>query len=144
MHGGGLAARSSRWRGDDRDRLPLPGEPTQSATEPPAWWDIRQYVRHVRSNGVRIVDVLRGFLFSAYRKLVESGVGHRALIALYDRFQASRGGVPYPYRSGTCEKAPAGELGLEPGELVRVKSYTEILATLDRRNRNCGLYSTRK
>jgi hypothetical protein len=32
------------------------------------------------------------------------------------------------------------KLNLQPGELVRVKSYDEILATLDANNKNRGLY----
>ena len=112
----------------------------KAATEPLVWWDVRQYVRDIGTNGVRVGEVLRVFLFSAYRKLVDTGWGYRALIKTFDWFQARRGGTPWPYRTGTCDKSPVGELNLVPGELVRVKSYGEILATLNRRNRNRGLY----
>jgi hypothetical protein len=53
---------------------------------------------------------------------------------LYDQFQALIGGVPFPRRTGTVpsgQPTPAVDLNLQPGEFVRVKSYKEILATLD-------------
>ena len=34
---------------------------------------------------------------------------------------------------------PTGTLNLQPGELVRVKSHEEILATLNEESRNRGL-----
>ena len=109
-------------------------------TEPLRWWDIRQYVRDVATNGVRVGRLVRAFLFSCYRELTELGIGYRALLALYDWFQARRGGVPFPLRSGTCAKTPTAVLGLQPGELVRIKSYPEILATLGPNNKNRGLW----
>jgi hypothetical protein len=42
------------------------------------------------------------------------------------------------------EKTPASSLGLRPGEWVRVKTKEEILQTLDRRNRNRGLWFDRE
>lgn len=109
-------------------------------TEPLAWWDMRQYVRDVRTNGVSPGQVASSFAYAGYRKLVDLGVGYRALIALFDWFQALRGGTPYPERSGRCTSPPAGELGLQVGELVRVKPYPQILETLNSRNRHRGLY----
>jgi hypothetical protein len=109
-------------------------------TEPLAWWDVRQYVRDVRTNGVSLGQVARSFAYAGYRRLVDFGVGYRALIALFDWFQAIRGGTPYPERSGRCTSPPVGELGLQVGELVRVKPYARILETLNSRNRHRGLY----
>jgi hypothetical protein len=109
-------------------------------TEPLRWWDIRQYFRDVLINQVPLGTVARAFLFAAYRTLIAVGVGYRMLVALYEWVQAQRGGVPFPLRGGTCDKTPTAVLGLEPGELVRVKSYPQILATLDRRNKNRGLW----
>jgi len=50
-----------------------------------------------------------------------------------------RRGVRYPHIEGALVTTPTAELHLEPGEFVQVKSKEEILATLDRRNRNRGL-----
>src|SRR5258708_40006056 len=113
-------------------------------TEPLRWWDIRQYVRDVATNGVRVGRLVRAFLFSCYRELTELGIGYRALLALYDWFQARRGGVPFPLRSGTCAKTPTAVLSLQPGELVRIKSYPGILRPFGRTNRNLGFGLTRR
>ena len=62
---------------------------------------------------------------------------------LYDQFQALIGGVPFPRRIGTIpagQPTPVDTLNLQPGELVRVKSYKEILATLERDDKNRGMY----
>ncbi|MCI0562880.1 MAG: hypothetical protein MN733_30740 [Nitrososphaera sp.] len=110
-------------------------------TEPLAWWDFRQYMRDITSGNVRVGQVIRSLVFSAYRKLVETGRGHRLKISLYNWYQSRTGGTPYPYGNGTLlSKTPKGELHLQPGELVRVKSYKDILATLNEGNRNQGLW----
>jgi hypothetical protein len=62
---------------------------------------------------------------------------------VYDVFQKARGGVPYPLRVGRVPKGqrtPSAKLDLQPGELVRVKSYDEILETLDETWRNRGMH----
>lgn len=109
-------------------------------TTPLPWWDVRQYWRDYAKNGVPLRTMLSGFSFAAYRTLTELGVGYRVLVRLYDGVQSLRGRPPFPLRSGTCEKTPTGLLDLKPGEIVRVKSYQEILATLDRNNKNRGLW----
>lgn len=52
-----------------------------------------------------------------------------------------KGGHPYPFVVGTLEKGtkPATTLDVQPGDLVRIKSKDEIVATLDKANRNRGL-----
>ena len=52
------------------------------------------------------------------------------------------GGVPFPRKHGTIptgRPTPAATLNLQPGELVRVKSYKDILTTLDDSSKNRGL-----
>jgi hypothetical protein len=54
-----------------------------------------------------------------------------------------RRGERFPFVLGKLEKGttPKGEpLDLQPGDLVRIKSKREIVATLDRTNKNRGLY----
>jgi hypothetical protein len=61
---------------------------------------------------------------------------------LYDRFQALWGGLPYPRHRGTLPKSqpgPTATLDLQPGDFVKVKSYEEILATLNTNNTNRGM-----
>jgi len=108
-------------------------------TQPLAWWDVRQYVRDLVSGNVRAGDLLRALVFVVYRGLVHFGLGYRLLLGFYNWFQARTGGTPWPYFQGTLSATPRGELNLKPGDLVRVKSVDQILATLDTGNRNRGL-----
>lgn len=110
------------------------------ATEPLAWWDVRQYVRDLASGNVTFGRMLKSFAFAGFHTLLNTGIGYRALLALYNGFQSWRGKPRYPYLKGSQSKTPTGVLDLKPGELVRVKSYEDILATLNARNRNQGLY----
>jgi hypothetical protein len=67
--------------------------------------------------------------------------GLRVWFWMYDAFQNFRGGVPFPYREGRLDgKTPSDKLNLQPGELVQVKSHDEILDTLDKNNKNRGLW----
>lgn len=108
------------------------------------WWDIRQYLEDYTSENVTIGRMLRGLIYAAYFNVSQAGIGlGRPLRWLYDRFQALRGGIPYPRRGGLIpsdQPTPKCSLNLQPGELVRVKSYKEILATLNAENKNRGLY----
>jgi hypothetical protein len=110
-------------------------------TSPLAIWDVRQYVRDVRSGNIstglasesksdRVLDMA-----IAVTDLVRA-----LIIGLYNRVQARRDGVHYPRIIGEqSSRAPVVELNLQPGEVVQVRSREEIIATLDKRNRNRGL-----
>jgi hypothetical protein len=99
------------------------------------WWDLRQYVRDLRSGNLasslagntRPERVLE-FVFATMRLL-------RALIIA----ACNRLGYCYPYIKGTLATTPLETLDLQPGELVQVRSKEEIMATLDNQNRNRGL-----
>jgi hypothetical protein len=60
-------------------------------------------------------------------------------IASFNKIQRRRGGVTYPPVYGTLAKTPTATLNLQAGELVRIKSREEILATLDVKETNRGL-----
>jgi len=91
-------------------------------------WDPRQYLSPLWSGNVTLVEFLRGIS-----------------IDLFNAFQRLHGGCVYPYWVGSrLEKTPTLSLGLRPGEWVRVKTKEEILLTLDRRNRNRGLWFGRE
>jgi len=103
-------------------------------------WDIRQYVRDVYSGNETIGALMSALAFRTYQRLMGLP-GLRVWLALYDTFQKVRGGVPFPYKQGRLVgKTPAGNLRLQPGELVRIKSHDEILDTLDVNNKNRGLW----
>ena len=115
-----------------------------AATEPLPWWNIRQYVEDLASGNIGFGKMARGFIYMGYNGLINAGIGvGRQLRWLYDVFQRLRGGIPYPRKHGRIPagvKTPHAELNLQPGEWVRVKSYDDILATLDTNNKNRGLY----
>jgi hypothetical protein len=103
------------------------------------WWDFRQYIRDIRSG-----NLSPGIADSKSEKLLESILGILAVIRwlvilVFNKFQGIRDGVQYPHIAGTLATTPTAELNLEPGEFVQVRSKAEILATLDRRNKNRGL-----
>lgn len=107
-------------------------------------WDLRQYVEDYTSGNVTLSQILQGCIYASYYNVIESGIGlGRFLRWLYDRFQSLVGGIPYPRRSGTLsvnQPTPTCTLDLQPGELVKVKSYQAILETLNTESKNRGLY----
>jgi hypothetical protein len=133
--------------GSDADDIVYSCQATEllNFTRPLSRWDMRQYVEDYTSGNVE----LRRFIACASYALFYRFAGSKRTILgpplrwLYDRFQALRGGVPFPRRTGTLlagQPAPVSDLKLQPGDLVRVKAYREILATLTSANQNRGLY----
>jgi hypothetical protein len=139
------------WAGTHLEDQKVGGEPRYvcQATQVPhfgkvlPWWDFRQYMEDFTSGNVTLRQQLKGLVYASYASLVEAGIGlGPALRWLYDMFQSMWGGLPYPRKSGTIpigRPTPMSGLDLQPGELVRVKSHREILATLDASNKNRGL-----
>jgi hypothetical protein len=94
-----------------------------TATTPLAWWDPRQYWRELRSGNVRLGTFMRALA-----------------IAWFNAMQRRLGGRQYPHVAGAGDKTPSGRLDVQPGELVRVRPRDEILATLNAKHRNRGLW----
>lgn len=124
------------------------GEPVYSCQEtdvnefsfPMKMWDPRQYIRDLRSGNLStgLGDGSReqrwlDSLLSVYKIL------GAVTISMFNRVQQSRHGTSYPHIAGELEKTPLEELNLQPGELVQVRSKEEIIATLNKQNRNRGL-----
>lgn len=114
------------------------------ATTALAWWDLRQYAEDYLSGNVGIGRILQGLTYSSYYNLSVAGIGlGRIMRWFYDRLHPLWHGTPFPRKAGIIpagQRTPAGTLNLQPGELVRVKSHNEILATLDTASKNRGLY----
>jgi hypothetical protein len=110
------------------------------ATEKLKWWDIRQYYRDLAFGNVSIGRFIRASIIALFRNLSNLGMGYRVVIATYNKLKWLHGGVEWPYRVGSAPKTPKETLDLRPGDIVEVKSHEEILATLDKRNKNRGLY----
>ncbi|HEY3303667.1 MAG TPA: hypothetical protein VGL70_09060 [Candidatus Binatia bacterium] len=108
------------------------------ASYPLAWWDLRQYLRDVRSGNVGISDVIGALIFRGFLLLLRCR-GYRLWMFLYETIQKWRSGIPYPFKQGSLVKTPRAALALQPGEMVRVKSQDEIIQTVNARNRNHGL-----
>ena len=107
------------------------------------WWNLRQYIEDYTSGNVRLSQLLAALAFFLYALLVSAGIGlGSALRWAYDRIQGMRGGTPYPLRMGRVPRGvrtPSAKLDVQPGELVKIRSYEEILATIDETGLNRGM-----
>lgn len=114
------------------------------ATEPWHWWDPRQYLEDYTSGNVRLSKLLYALLFFIYSNVAGAGIGlGSGMRWIYDRYQKMRGGSPYPWRTGKISRGamtPSSKLNLQPGEIVKVKSYSDILQTVDENMCNRGMY----
>jgi hypothetical protein len=112
----------------------------RSFTSEMRWWDPRQYVRDIFSGNLStgLGDGSRGQ--RAFDLFLAAITLARALaITLFNRRREKHQKTVYPLIAGSLDKTPIERSGLEPGELVQVRSKEEIVATLDRQNRNRGL-----
>jgi hypothetical protein len=103
------------------------------ASTPLRGWMIDQYARDTRN--WKLSKIVRGmviYVFNSYQNV------SRRFLPPGLRFH---GGAHYPFVEGRREKPDPSdiELDLQPGDLVRVKSKEEIIATLNTQNRNRGL-----
>ena len=96
-------------------------------------WDGRQYLRDIRSGNAGAMatacTVAIG-LFNEYQDASRRRLPEPLRL---------RSGKRYPFIEGRLDKTPQQTLDLQPGELVRVKSLEEIVATLDASNANRGM-----
>jgi hypothetical protein len=105
----------------------------RAAPEPIPSWDFRQYVLDVRSGNATTLAMIRSVcvgLFNEFQDLSRKVLPER--LRLW-------GGKRFPFIEGKLKRTPEASLGLEPGELVRVKSKEAIVQTLDVQNRNRGM-----
>lgn len=114
-----------------------------AATKPLSRWAPGQYIEDYASGNAPLSQIASGIIYVIYSNLVNSGLGFgSALRWAYDAFQRVRGGCQYPDRFGVLAKGkgtPTAILGLETGELVRVRPFDEILETVDRDLINRGM-----
>jgi hypothetical protein len=106
-----------------------------SSSTPLRYREVDQYGRDVRNWG--LAKVLRGLVVETFN--FWQGFSRRHL----PRWLRIAGGRSYPFLSGPHPLAkggtPSATLDLQPGELVRIKSKSEIEATLDYALQNRGL-----
>jgi hypothetical protein len=88
--------------------------------------DMRQFVMDVKTGNAGALTVLRSFLvgaFNRYQSLSKKKLPQSLWI---------KGGLRWGWLKGLAgRKTPTAELGLLPGDVVRIKSRAEILKTLD-------------
>jgi hypothetical protein len=130
---------------------PVTGEPVYvcQATRLPyastslEWWEFSQYFEDYTSGNVGLSRIISGAAYFLFQGLLRSPRGAGFLQRLYDKVYPLWRGHPFPRKRGTIpqgEPTPVRALDVQPGELVRIKPYQEILQTLDTRNRNRGLF----
>jgi hypothetical protein len=96
-------------------------------------WEWRQYIGDVRNWGLyRLVRFLAIEAFNRYQKLSAQRL---------PKWLVFRQGHKYPFIVGRLEKGhtPTVKLDLQPGDLVRIKSKDDIVATIDTTQMNRGL-----
>jgi hypothetical protein len=85
-----------------------------NASKPLPWWEPKQYLWDLKYNRISIVPFIQSFLIAFYNK-----VAHVCRLKSW-RFVA-----------GSAKDFRGQSLNLQPGELVRVKSLSQIKQTLD-------------
>lgn len=113
------------------------------ATRPIARWDVRHYLYDIVTRNYTAARVLRVLFLAALRRLLQSTpVGYRFVKRVSDRVHRWLTGRGSPSLCGKIQRGnptPSDPLGLQAGEMVRIKTQVEIEETVDKRGRNRGL-----
>jgi hypothetical protein len=96
-------------------------------------WHISQYVRDVRSGNAGVRAAVRSVSIVAFDKYQD--LSRRFL----PKMLRIKNGLRFPFMQGGQQATPSENLGLLPGDMVRIKSVEEIVKTLDTTNRNRGM-----
>jgi hypothetical protein len=102
------------------------------ATRAFAKWDVWQFVRDVRAGHVKVRTVAWWAGTTARSRM-------RLLPKMSRLVETIRAPFRVPFIGGTLSKTPRELLNLVQGEWVVVRSYEEILATLDKKGKNRGM-----
>jgi hypothetical protein len=106
-----------------------------------SFWDPRQYIRDLRSRNLAI-DLGGG---SREERVLETTLTvlrmlQASLVGFFNEIQKRRHKSHYPFIFGTSTNTTSDPLNLQPGDLVEVRSKEEIMATLDKGQKNRGLW----
>jgi hypothetical protein len=113
------------------------------ATKLQPWWDFRQFWRDIRFRNVTARRAARVLTVAFFRWLTTIGIAWRLTTWMYDRVHQRLNGFPAPQGTGVIplgKPTPGCDIGLRPGELVRVKSHDEIKQTINVGHKNRGLW----
>jgi hypothetical protein len=99
------------------------------------WWEPSQYVEDVTSGNSTVPRVIRALLVGLFNRFQQANA------RFLPRFCLIRDCKRYPFIDGkaTSGNTPTESLGLQPGEIVEIKSRGEIFATLDENDKTQGL-----
>jgi len=114
-----------------------------AATEPLPWWNPAQYVRDFTSGNHSFGTVVRTLLLSWMGALTRVRWGYSLFRRLYDLTHRALFGtrsVEMKLANPIPSPTPRADLDLAPGECVQVKPADAILATLDARMKNRGMW----
>jgi hypothetical protein len=111
----------------DAERYSCQATELVRASKPLAWWDLRSYIKDLTSGNVSPWKMATYMLLAGLNMLARLHWRGRPAV--------------YPYVRGLAgDKTPAETLDLKPGELVEVRSRKEIMRTLNRSQKNRGLF----
>ena len=99
------------------------------------WWEPSQYVEDITSGNSTLRRVVRALLVGLFNRF------QRANARFLPRFCLIRDCKRYPFLEGkaTSGDTSTGPLGLQPGEIVEIKSKEEIFEMLDESDTTQGL-----
>jgi hypothetical protein len=115
------------------------------ASTPLPWWDLRQYWEDYTSGNFSLKWMSGVIFYANYNALMNAGRKwglRNPLNWVYDAVQKLRRRPPHPRALGRIPAGaptPAANLNLQPGEMVRVKSFEAIRDTFDCEYRNRGM-----
>ena len=114
------------------------------AGPPLAWWDLRQYWEDYMSGNFKLKWMLGVMCYATFNVLMNLRRGRiqSVLNQLYDAVQKARGRPCHPRAGGRVPdgtRTPVAKLNLQPGEMVRVKSFEAVRDTMNSKCRNRGL-----
>lgn len=113
------------------------------ATQHLPWWNVRQYIRDIKSGNHSVKQVLKVLVLAWSRQLLHLPLGFRVWCGVNDWVHRRLTGRAAPRVHGAVppgNKTPTAALDLQPGETVRVKGIKEIAVTLDRNSKNRGMW----
>ena len=101
------------------------------ASEPVGWWSLRSFTHELTGGNVRVWQFVPIML-----RIVLEEIGRRV------GFLSSNPFRPKQLANGSGVRGPRG--GLEPGQLVRIRTKQEICGTLNKQGKNRGLWFDRE
>jgi hypothetical protein len=110
-------------------------EMLRAAPEPLPLKHLSQYGQDIRTGNAGVLAVVRAFAVAVFNRYQNLSV------RLLPRPLRIRGGLHWGFLRGgvVSGRTPTQQLDLQPGELVRIKSREEIVATLDANLLNRGM-----